>query len=126
LIEETAALQYKIELAASGMQDGPPSHVGSVARLANLTRYEESWNTLTWTQDQSISMTKGRCWELCGGVFAQHIPDTNTLKFWQLPSTHRGIETRHWSVPVLDLTVRDFGMDAAQDLLVLIEEDPFP
>lgn len=65
-------------------------------------------------------MMQGRIWELYGDVFAQS-STPNVLHFRQLPSKYRKIEEKTWGV-ALDIHVRDFTMDPAQDLLVLIEE----
>jgi hypothetical protein len=120
LIEITTSLQYKIELAASGLQDGPPSLLGPADRLKLLRDREKSWDTLTWTNEEDLMKVSGN-WELYGGVFAQHQSGDNSLKLWQLPSTHREIEKRHWSIPLPHFRLRDFGMDPAQDLLVIVE-----
>lgn len=45
------------------------------------------------------------------------------LHIHQLPSPNRGIEYKHWVIPDLGLDVRNFGIDPAQDLLVLLEID---
>lgn len=65
-------------------------------------------------------MMQGHIWELYGDVFAQS-STPNVLHFRQLPSRYRKIEEKTWRV-ALDIHVRDFTMDPAQDLLVLIEE----
>jgi len=104
------------------MQDGPPSAVSLVDRLDKLRKHREAWDTLTWTQDDSIKIPRGNVWELYGGVLAQCRRE-NTIMFWQLPSTYRGIGARHWSVHLdeNEIKVRDFSMDPSQDLLVVVE-----
>jgi hypothetical protein len=53
-------------------------------------------------------------------ILAQSV-DENTLRFIQLPSVLRGIpESLPWDITV-DIEIRDFSMDQAQDLLVLVE-----
>jgi hypothetical protein len=47
--------------------------------------------------------------------------DDNALRFFRLPSIHRGIPPSDpWEIKV-DFTIRDFAMDPSQDLLVLLE-----
>ncbi|KAG2159693.1 uncharacterized protein EDB93DRAFT_1073686 [Suillus bovinus] len=119
IVEEDRA-QYEIELAVSGMVDGPPSTFSTSDRLALLKERKAAWESLRWVESQDFSMMQGHIWELYGNVFAQSsTPDV--LHFRQLPSKYRKIEEKEWSV-TLDMHVRDFTMDPAQDLLVLIEE----
>jgi hypothetical protein len=122
LIDGTASLQYTIELAIAGKNDGPPSAAGAVVRLDKLRKHREAWDTLTWSQDDVITMARGHVWELFGGVLSQYGRE-NTFMFWQLPSTHRGIEAKHWSVHLgkYHIKVRDFTIDPTQDLLVIVE-----
>lgn len=64
-------------------------------------------------------MLRGNLWELYGGILAQS--DINdTICFRRLPSRIRGIEETVWSVSTSGLDLRDFTLDPAQDLLVLI------
>lgn len=119
-IVEGDEAQYEIELAVSGMVDGPPSPFTTSDRLALLKERNAAWESLRWVESQDVPMMRGHIWELYGGVFAQSsTPDV--LHFRQLPSKYRTIEEKTWRVG-LDMHVRDFTMDPAQDLLVLIEE----
>ncbi|KAG1757742.1 hypothetical protein EDB19DRAFT_1891444 [Suillus lakei] len=120
LIVEGERAQYEIELAVSGMMDGPPSLLTTSDRLALLKERNAAWESLKWVESQDIPMMGGHIWELYGDVFAQSsTPDV--LHFRQLPSKYRKIEEKTWGV-ALDIHVRDFTMDPAQDLLVLIEQ----
>lgn len=119
-IVEGDEAQYEIELAVSGMVDGPLSPFTTSDRLALLKERNAAWESLRWVESQDVPMMRGHIWELYGGVFAQSsTPDV--LHFRQLPSKYRKIEEKTWRV-TLDMHVRDFTMDPAQDLLVLIEE----
>jgi len=119
-IAEGERAQYEIELAVSGMVDGPPSPFTTSDRLALLKERNAAWESLRWVESQDIPMTDGHIWELYGNVFAQSSMP-NVLHFRQLPSKYRKIEEKTWGV-ALDIHVRDFTMDPAQDLLVLVEE----
>lgn len=119
-IAEGDRAQYEIELAVSGMMDGPSSPLTTSDRLALLKERNAAWESLRWVESQDIPMMQGHVWELYGDVFAQSsTPDV--LHFRQLPSKYRKIEEKTWGV-ALDIHVRDFTMDPAQDLLVLIEQ----
>ena len=111
---------YKVELAVAGMEDGPPSALTPADRLAILRRRQAAWKTLAWTAKQDVPMRAGGVWELYGNVLAQ-AEGERTLHFAQIPSAIRGIEAREWTVQDVGCTIRDFGMDPAQDLLVVIE-----
>jgi hypothetical protein len=123
-IAEGERAQYEIELAVSGMVDGPPSPFTTSDRLALLKERNAAWESLRWVESQDIPMTDGHIWELYGNVFAQSSMP-NVLHFRQLPSKYRKIEEKTWGV-ALDIHVRDFTMDPAQDLLVLVEEPSLP
>ena len=66
-------------------------------------------------------MFHGGLWELYGNVLAQITQDRCTLHFKQLASQSRGIEEKGWTVDVSQFRVRDFGIDPAQDLLIILE-----
>lgn len=89
--------QYKIELAAAGMEDGPSSTLTSAERLRVLKAHQEAWDKLAWTSREEVPMHQGGVWELYGGVLAQG-DGSRTLAFKQLPSAIRGIEEREWRI----------------------------
>ncbi|CDO72096.1 hypothetical protein BN946_scf184962.g39 [Trametes cinnabarina] len=85
-----------------------------------LKARNEAWDDLAWTAREEIPMLQGGVWELYGGILAQG-EGSRTLVFKQLPSNLRGIEGREWRIEDVGVNIRDFGMDPAQDLLVVIE-----
>ena len=119
LVDSMPSLQYKIELAIAGQEDGV--HHSLFARRRLLRRHQHNWDTLHWTHDQHITMFHGGLWELYGNVLAQITQDRCTLHFKQLASQSRGIEEKGWTVDVSQFRVRDFGIDPAQDLLIILE-----
>ena len=122
LIAESTVLQYKIELGAHGLEDGPPHEDLSPAlRLEKLVARQRAWDTLQWVDDKSREMLTGLVWELYGGVLAQ-AENENNLVFCRLPSHFRGIEEKRWTVDISAFSLRDFGMDPSQDLLVIAEK----
>jgi hypothetical protein len=119
LIDETTTLQYRIELFASGMVDGPPGDLSTRERLELLRSYETSWKKIEWNEHSTILSPHGHLWELYGNVWA-HSRGSDAIDFVQLPSRLRGIPMRQWTLK-FDFVPRDFGMDPSQDLLVTIE-----
>ncbi|KAI6047748.1 hypothetical protein EDC04DRAFT_2863936 [Pisolithus marmoratus] len=104
-IASYSPLQYTLELEVAGQQDN------------SLT----AWRALQWTSVKDIPMLPGNLWELYGGILAQSESESNlTIRFRRLPSQIREIEEHNWSVSTFDMDLRDFTMDPAQDLLVLI------
>ena len=87
-----------------------------------LVRHQQGWADLQWTKEQRLKMLHGGLWELYGNVLAQNTSDKSTICFKQLPSQSRNIEERDWSVNVREFRVRDFGIDPAQNLLIIVEE----
>ncbi|KAF8640379.1 hypothetical protein AX17_000049 [Amanita inopinata Kibby_2008] len=119
LIEASITFQYKIELAISGQEDG--GHYTVATRRTMLKQHQAAWDDLQWTRDRRVPMFHGGLWELYGNVLAQNSPDRATLYFKQLPSQCRGVEERDWTIDVRSYRLRDFGMDPAQNLLILVE-----
>lgn len=116
-------MQYIIELAASGQRDNSlyESEDSSKEKLEKLRKHQEAWKELQWSRNFTIPMSTGGLWELYGGVLAQNT-DQGEIQFYQLPSDLRGIEEKRWTLPGdFGFTIRDFGMDPRQDLLVLVE-----
>ena len=102
------------------MRNGPPSVMGHADRLAMLRNNQAAWHTLQWTALKDVRMLQGSLYELYGGVLVQsnHL-GSSSLVFRRLPSRCRSIEEHVWSLD-LDFILRDFTLDPAQDLLVLI------
>lgn len=58
-------------------------------------------------------------WELINGVLAFGVG--RRLRCIQLPSALRDIPEKEWFIEDIGFTLRDFTMDPAQDLLVILE-----
>jgi hypothetical protein len=101
------------------MVDGPPGRLSLSERLKLLRNYETSWKNLDWNEHTSIPVPDGSLWELYGNVWA-HSRGEKEIVCVQLPSRLRGISMRQWTLG-FDFTLRDFGIDPSQDLLVTIE-----
>lgn len=96
--------------------------MGHADRLSVLRNSQAAWYTLQWTALKDVRMLQGTLYELSGGVLAQsdHFGG-HGLVFRRLPSHYRSIQEHVWSLD-LDLILRDFTLDPAQDLLVLIAQ----
>ncbi|EPQ60476.1 hypothetical protein GLOTRDRAFT_135147 [Gloeophyllum trabeum ATCC 11539] len=125
LVEDTANLQYHIELAANGLVDGPRSGLSATEKLDMLRKRQTAWDKLLWVDQKRVPMTNGHLYELYGGVLAQS-SGQRSLVFRRLPSHFRRIEERVWTIEDVGVSMRDFGMDPGQDLLVIIEEAEEP
>jgi hypothetical protein len=101
------------------MVDGPPGRLSLSERLKLLRNYETSWKNLDWNEHTSIPVPDGGLWELYGNVWA-HSRGDGEIVCVQLPSRLRGISMHQWTLR-FDFSLRDFGMDPSQDLLVTIE-----
>jgi hypothetical protein len=123
IISKAASFQYKIELGASGMMNGPSGGLDAAARLDRLVRRQAAWIDLKCTDDKSIEMLSsyGGVWELYGGIFAQ-ATGRDVLTFRRLPSHYRGITEDFWTVDISQVDMRDFTFDNSQDLLVIAEK----
>jgi hypothetical protein len=115
-------LQYIIELAVSGQQDGWRDPMAtSEDRLNRLRKHRSAWKNMTWSREVKIPMNDGGLWALSGGVLSYE-NQKGELAFHQLPSDIRGIDEKTWTLgPDFGCTIEDFSMDPYQDLLVLVE-----
>ena len=119
LIDSSPVLQYKMELARAGKEDGDLYPLAT--RRAMLQQHEQGWSELQWTNEQQIFRAGGNHYELYGNVLAQDTPDRSAILFKQLQSKSRNIKGMDWSVDTKEYRVHDFGVDPAQDLLVILE-----
>lgn len=133
LIRDTLSVQYKIELGADGMDDGPPGGVPVAERMQALQRRRQAWRTLGFSRIATVPMP-GEChaYELVGGIFAkamipQHdlttpgnLLGSRHLSLVALPSATS--EPRTLVREDIGLSCRDFGIDPTQDLIALVEQ----
>ncbi|KAH8111595.1 hypothetical protein DFH11DRAFT_1690281 [Phellopilus nigrolimitatus] len=132
LIRETLALQYKIELGANGVDDGPAGGLSVTERMRLLLERRRAWRALDFKRCVPMS-TPGEChaYELVGGVFAKAMnpqgvmglvsnPGSRHLSLIKLPSA--GAEGESIVREDVGLLCRDFAMDPTQDLIALLEQ----
>jgi hypothetical protein len=116
IINSYLELQYKIELGADGMVDGPPSSLGTAARMALLLDRRRAWGRLLWKERISVPML---------GMFAKTTPveaDVRGSRHFlaaSLPSKlDAGSVLERSDVGLL---TRDFAIDPTQDLVAFVE-----
>jgi hypothetical protein len=126
IVDGYLELQYKIELGADGMIDGPPSDVGTAARMTALLDRRQAWAHLQWTERIPVPVPGScRAYELVSGVFAEstfgdEIQGSRHFFARFLPSR----EDRHGLVIErrdIGLLSRDFAIDPTQDLISFVE-----
>lgn len=128
LVATSLNLQYRVELAAEGLIDGPPGGPASTtaARMDVLLERRVAWRALRPRRRASVALA-GHChaYELVGGLFAKALEEFGAARrlvaSW-LPSSTAD-ETR-LVVDDLGVRVKDFALDPAQDLIVLLEHRP--
>ena len=125
MVYASPLLQYKIELAISGLEDNPENSLATQTKRPLLRKYREAWKKLHCLTARKSNTTLIECedgpvWELAGGVLGQSI-GTRIVRFNQLGSKLRGVAAKEWSVEI-DFNMRDFTMDPGQDLLVVLCE----
>ena len=120
-IENSVALQYRVELAVCGYEDRPYAEMNPAIAaivLEKLRRHIEAWNELDWMETRTkipIGQTV-----LSGGVLAA--AHTNmTLTCVQLPSRIRDIPFQMWTLENdLQNHDLDIAIDVPNNLLVLV------
>ena len=119
LVDSSPDLQYKMDLIRAGKEDGDLYSLAT--RRAMLEQHEQGWAESQWTNEQRMPKTGGTQYELYGNVLAQETPDKSAILFKRLQSRSRNIEGKDWSVDIRGYRMRDFGIDPAQDLLIIVE-----
>ncbi|KAJ1301918.1 hypothetical protein OPQ81_000757 [Rhizoctonia solani] len=150
VIDNTARIQYPIELFATGHVDGGSANPLSTAdRLAQLREIDRGWRTLEWKSHQFYPWN-GDCpnYELAGGVFARGrstLPDAGQLDVDDVhhftaaidvivfPSRDGTRPVSGWSHERVGILVHDFTIAPEEDLVVLVGhrhegavEEPIP
>ncbi|KAH8985219.1 hypothetical protein EDB86DRAFT_3083757 [Lactarius hatsudake] len=128
LVATSLNLQYRVELAAEGVIDGSPGGPAytTAARMDLLLERRVAWRALRPRRRASVALA-GHChaYELVGGLFAKALEEYGAARrlvaSW-LPSNTTD-ETR-LVVDDLGVRIKDFALDPAQDLIVLLEHRP--
>ncbi|CAL1702761.1 unnamed protein product [Somion occarium] len=123
VVDNNTYLQYQVRLGLNGMQDGTSTKGWPVSdRLRALCEYEKGWDKLQFKEGELIDMDADDVWDLYGNVISQTKSFSGgRLVATQLPSRVRRVSKETWVLDKLPVRYRDFAMDVAQDLLVLME-----
>ena len=115
-------LEYKIELEASGLVDGPDRSLGCQERLEKLRLWRDAWETLKWTTYTVSTVQVERRWKIrtFGSIYCE-VSD-NKVSFFQPASKLRGLPTLEWTVdvPVFSGVLAIVEYDRDNQLLVSI------
>ncbi|EPQ57730.1 hypothetical protein GLOTRDRAFT_126221 [Gloeophyllum trabeum ATCC 11539] len=123
VIDQSITLQYKVELAIAGMEDGPPSHVTTAERLQHLRKYSDSWAGAQFGSVEKLHCGRGPMLRLSGNVLGRCF-DSSTLVFNILPGHARGVNAREWRYDDIGFMIKDYAIDVGQDLLVILSRAP--
>ncbi|CAE6488553.1 unnamed protein product [Rhizoctonia solani] len=137
VIDNTARIQYPMELFATGQVDGGlESPLSTADRLAQLREIDRGWRTLEWKSHKNYPWN-GDCpnYELAGGVFARGrstLPDTGQFDIDDVhhftaaidvivfPSRDGTQSVPEWSHERVGILVHDFTIAPEEDLVVLV------
>lgn len=129
---ETKALRYKVELALTGMTDGPSSPYPAPVRLEHLLSLKKAWPTLSWSHDETLpDIPRPTIMGVSGGFFyhASENSDNNiyqwTMELYELRSFRTGRADSHLRYYTFNVAfdIKAVVIDPAQNLLVLVELD---
>ncbi|KAI0063912.1 hypothetical protein BV25DRAFT_1914965 [Artomyces pyxidatus] len=127
IVTGSVSLQYKIELAACGMLDGPRNEhtAGMAERLRRLRLYDAAWRQLKWTAKTSFPHLADRFWPAieAGGALVAHMPSNSAVDapgpiLQQIPSQLRGVEEHHMNAP-MSVTSENL-IDSSQDVFTSV------
>ncbi|KAH9884816.1 hypothetical protein C8Q73DRAFT_718996 [Cubamyces lactineus] len=128
LIDSDATLQYKIELWANDMIDGPPSEIGVEDRLRRLREYQERWDDCELICHSSAEFDhRDATWCIeapsTDGSVAYRVSGDNfsNLVVVSPPSTLRHVDRRMWTVPLAYIPgiILSIATDAEQGLVLV-------
>jgi hypothetical protein len=130
LVMETKSLRYQVELALSGMRDGPPSEHPPPARLEQLLTYKKAWPALTWSHEDRLEISSPTIMGVSGGFFYHASENSHqyfqwTLELYELRSFRTSHTVSHlrrlrFNVP---FDISNVVIDLSQNLLALVELD---
>lgn len=124
-------MQYKLELAAAGMIDGPlgSSQTSLSERLEKVKAYRAAWHNPTIVFDERFPQRPPRLHILpvTGGVLPYRI-GRGSVSFWKPGSSLRGVpEVRlSYSSTLQEMEFSSISVDLGQDLVVLTSETLYP
>ena len=129
-VMETKTLRYQVELALSGMKDGPPSDYPAPVRLEQLLTYKNAWPELCWSHEDRLEISRPTIMGVSGG-FLYHASENSgqhfqwTLELYELRSFRTGRPPSHLRRFRFNFSfdIANVVIDLPQNLLVLVELD---
>lgn len=114
------ALQYKYELALTGMQDGPCGEYSPFQRLEQLLSHKQSWPTLSWSICDKFQVHTPTIMGVSGGYFYHASPEPVgcTLGLSELLSFRSGRAEPVRRRLNCTYAIQGVAIDQAQKLLV--------
>ncbi|KAJ6614284.1 hypothetical protein B0H10DRAFT_2045515 [Mycena sp. CBHHK59/15] len=120
ILQNSSALQYKVQLEFAGLNDGQPSGSGSSGRFEMLRTYQAAWANFDSTRSTTTPVPlQGNLWELVGNVVGTYAPQSG-FSFTRIPSVIRLVSHKEWTITDVPFSVHDFSMDLSQDLLLVV------
>ncbi|KAH8107703.1 hypothetical protein BXZ70DRAFT_6237 [Cristinia sonorae] len=125
IITNSKPIQYKIELAIDGFEDGPADFPwGTSERLDALRSRRLAWAKM---QPMALRVINARTpkWQMASRNHITWIDDAAKFHVLQIPSVFRGIPEREWVIEpgvVNMVAADDAAVDPDEDLLVVLEK----
>ena len=125
IIRDAPLLQYRLHLAATGMEDLPDHFLTKPDKIPLLAKYHRHRDletfiaNVTAIEPEVVRLLAGPAWEFASGVLAQTAGPLR-IEFRQLSSRVNGVQPKTWGLE-LKKGIRDFTMDPGQDLLVCMQ-----
>jgi hypothetical protein len=123
LIKNSSLLQYHLELAKSGMEDGSLSRLSVLERREMLRAHVNAWTCFrasSWVHLCSIPHDTYIMDISQGGILTMMSRSEGKITFVQLPSTLRGISMRQWDLS-FPFIPRLCALDPSEDILVVTQ-----
>jgi len=124
IVDTSSALQYIVELAATGMCDGTPDNgVVPAERLSRLRMAQVAWKSSAWSTVDNFPYSKGMSPHpmMTSGnlvVFRSSTSRIGELVLLRFPSEARGIPSNLWHLDLGSNRVEALCADDSQDLVV--------
>ncbi|KAI0269992.1 hypothetical protein BC834DRAFT_582190 [Gloeopeniophorella convolvens] len=125
IISDSLVLQYHIQLAASGLCDGPVNEISTAERTNALQAYNKAWLELGWSSHDIIELSGPGMPHFSDGIAVSLSSDRRALVVNQLPSRLRKLEAHCWTL-TFDFVIAGFAVDASQDLVAIVPVSATP
>lgn len=125
LIDDSPAVQYRIDLFSAALEDDPEdTSLGLADRRVHLEQYRSRWDRHDQAKLSSVELPPHTQRVIDGEVLAciqEAGDDKIDVTFVQLPSISRGIQGKQWVVKGLPKNASDLKMYPGLNVLVIPE-----